>query len=138
MRAKPFASRFVAVSCALALSFVVLAKAKPKPNQQNQDLTYEQTQQAQHQQVCNILGHASNIFGNFVQLVSRPNDRDNIGAQVGNMAQNIFHIVAEAASNRSLSKSEQNQNEQDILKYLSSKAFKKDLEKEILKQLEHL
>ena len=49
------------------------------------------------------------------------------------MAQNIFHIVAEAASNKALSKSEQ-----DILKYLNSTKFRQDLEKEILKQLENL
>jgi len=136
MRAKPFISLVIA-SCALVLSFATSTKDKPdtqpKGEYQLQEMTYEERQQLQHQQTCNILGHASNIFGNFVQLVSRPNDQANIGAQVGNMAQNIFHIVAEAASNKALSKSEQ-----DILKYLNSTKFRQDLEKEILKQLENL
>jgi len=131
------ARAFVTVLCTLAISFSVSTKDKqdtqPKGEYQLQEMTYEERQQVQHQQMCNILGHASNIFGNFVQLVSRPNNQANVGAQVANMAQNIFHIVAEAASNKALSKSEQ-----DILKYLNSAKFKQDLEKEILKQLEYL
>ena len=131
------ARAFVTVLCTLAISFSVSTKDKqdtqPKGEYQLQEMTYEERQQVQHQQMCNILGHASNIFGNFVQLVSRPNNQANVGAQVGNMAQNIFHIVAQATSNKALSKSEQN-----ILKYLNSARFKQDLEKEILKQLENL
>jgi len=139
MRARPL----IAVPLVLTIFFAICAKSvdnsqdkrnsKPKP----QPSEYEQVQQQQHQQMCNILGHASNIFGNFVQLVSKPNDRENVGAQVGNMAQNIFHIVSEANSSPQR-KSEQNQNEQDILAYLNSKQFKQDLENEILKQLDNL
>jgi len=122
------AKLFFIIYCALTISFCI---STPKGEYPLQEMTYEERQQAQHQQTCNILGHASNIFGNFVQLVSKPDDQINIGNQVGNIAQNIFHIVAEAASNKSA-------NQQNILDYLHSEKFKKDLEKEILKQLESL
>ncbi|MFC1842612.1 hypothetical protein ACFLYU_03065 [Candidatus Dependentiae bacterium] len=110
-------------------------QSRQKPNQNAQNLTHQpthqQVQQQQRQQMCNILGYASNIFSNFVHMVSKPNDKDNIGAQVGNMAQNIFHIVAEASSNKNKSKL----NNKNILDYLASNKFKEDLTQEILTTL---
>lgn len=107
-----------------------------RPNNQytQRPTTYEQQKEEDHQQVCNILGFASNIFGNFVQLVSAPNNRENVGQQVGNMAQNVYHIVAEATKSVQLCKS--GATKSNILEYLQSDAFKEDLIKIVDKQLE--
>jgi len=127
-------------------------KHKRKPSQQTQSAqnsqntlsnylqtqqTQQQVQQQQHQQMCNILGHASNIFNNFVHLVSKPNDKDNIGQQVGNMAQNIFHIVAEATKTTSQNKTTTS-SQKDILDYLQSDVFVKELTAIIITQLMQL
>ena len=127
----------------------VQSHKKPSPQRPNNtphtpypQSTHQQAQQQNHQQMCNILGHASNIFTNFVHLVSRPNDRDHIGQQVGNMAQNIFHIVAEAAKPNAQRKHDnygialQNtQDVQNILDYLQSEAFIEQLTQKIMEQI---
>ena len=107
----------------------------PKPiPQQPQD--YEQVQKEDHERVCNILGFASNIFGNFVQLIRDPNNERNIGSQVGNMAQNIFHIVAQATKRFNIHKSDPSNLR--LLEYLHSKDFAEDLTTLVLEQLEDL
>jgi len=106
------------------------SQSKPNHNQ----MTYEQKKEEDHRQVCNILGFASNIFSNFVQLVSAPNSRENVGQQVGNMAENVFHIVSEATKSVIVYKS--GKTESDVLDYLQSEQFKKDLTEIIVKQLD--
>jgi len=110
-------------------------QSQPRQNQ-NQQMTYEQIKQEDHRQTCNILGFASNIFNNFVRLVSNPNSKENVGIQVGNMAANIYLIVAEAS--KSIDKTKSNINQIDILDYLQSEQFKQDLTKIILKKLEEI
>jgi len=110
---------------------------KPIPDDQANPtlLNYEQEKQKDHEKMCNILGFASNIFGNFVQLVTEPKDQENVGAQVGNMAENVFHIVAEATKAK-LSQTPDQETEQ-LLEYLESDEFRQDLQKivsEILEQ----
>jgi len=111
----------------------------PKPIPQTPQ-NYEQVQKEDHVRVCNILGYASNIFGNFVQMVKEPKDQRNVGQQVGNMAQNIFHIVSEATKHIPIYKSPNNESQleeyPDALEYLNSQDFITDLTSLILEQLE--
>jgi len=111
-------------------------QSQQRPNQNSQQMSYEQRKEEDHRQVCNILGFASNIFSNFIQLVSAPNSRENVGQQIGNMAENVYHIVSEATKSAYFYKS--GATESNILAYLQSEQFKKDLTEIIEKQLETL
>jgi len=104
---------------------------RPKP--QNR----EELDRKDHNRICNILGHAANIFGNFVNIVREPHNRDNIGRQVGNMAQNVFHIVAHATT-KSMSIDGADIHSKDLTAYILSEEFKEALTDLIVVQLEEI
>jgi len=90
-------------------------------------LNREIEKQKDHDKICNILSFASNIFGNFVQLAREPNNQENVGEQVGNMAENVFHIVSEATKAKLIEKPDLET--EKLLQYLESDEFRKDLQK---------
>jgi len=109
--------------------------SQTKPSSRPCPQNYQQMKQEDHEKICSILGYASNIFGNFVQLVRESHSQENVGEQVGNMAENVFHIVAEATKAKIIE--DPDSESAQILEYLSSENFKEDLQKIIDEILEN-
>jgi len=89
-------------------------------------------QQEEHRGMCTILGFASNIFGNFVQLVKESDNKDNVARQVGNIAQNIFYIASEATKSRITKSVNQS------VQFINSPEFQERLMQELLSHIDNL
>ena len=116
-------------------------KPKPKPALEPTERPIPQSREEldkkDHNRICNILGFASNIFGNFINIVRDPHDRNNIGRQVGDMAQTIFNLVAQATTKK-VHINELEVDTKDLTDYIISQEFIKELTTLIEQQLEEL